>query len=569
MLQNNLETKILPSWVDDFNGIFGLFDGITSIFDKIFGSTIGDENIELEEILKNQELLNELRDALSDISGDLETIIKNGELNTELLNQLIKISNGHGDILNNIQSQIDGLRNWISRYLSEISGMLKQIVKQNNMISIQLVYITEQLAIISQKLDLLNVNVLISSTITEITPSYQRMKYINKKYAELATTHTQTYAKIKRDNSKVILLDIEDSPDLKELIELAKNVTKNSQDSFEFYLETFQDVMVGQTLFERPALHTIGELIKSKQATKGYGSEVAKAYAFLVSLVSMQAQSYTTLAACRKILGLSDIDFTPTLTKYIEEQLNIFKFQVLPTLSNEFAGFNHIDIGKGAHVNELLTPNLKANPGYALVGFEIIKNVDDQNYDLIGYQAKLKPNYEIDKDFVSKIVSYKINGILGPRDWSSIAEFDPNIVFIPGELDFPEGYVITELKFIQEHDESSQFYFQVTANRYDPVTGTIYTDDVLTKDSISEKNAYSLKFDLGPESIVYFPSKISDTFLSPMHSFKLDANPKTFSFNITSKNYLSQYLEVSDLSTKETNLLYIVDDTIKSPKDTR
>lgn len=568
MLQNNLETKILPSWVDDFNGIFGLFDGITSIFDKIFGTTIGDENIELEEILKNQELLNELRDALSDISGDLETIIKNGELNTELLNQLIKISNGHGDILNNIQSQIEGLRTWISRYLAEISGMLKQIVKQNNMISIQLVYITEQLSIISQKLDVLNVNVLISSTITEITPSHQRMKYINQKYAELATTHTQTYAKIKRDNSNVILLDIEDSPDLKELIELAKNVTKNSQDSFEFYLETFQDVMVGQTLFERSALHTICELIRSKQATKSYGSEVAKAYTFLVSLVSIQSQSYTTLAACRKILGLSDIDFTPTLTKYIEEQLNIFKFQVLPTLSNEFAGFNHIDIGKGADDRLLLTPSLKANPGYALVGFEILKNEDDQNYDLIGYQAKLKPNYEIDKEFVSKIVCYKINEGLGPRYSSSEGEFNTNVTFIPGELEFPEGYVITELEFIH-FDYSPLFYHQVTANRYDPVTGTIYTDDVLTKESITEKGAEWVYVNTIPEGGVYFPSKISDTFLSPMHSFKLDANLETSSFNITSKNYLSQYLEVSDLSNKETNLLYIVDDTIKSPKDTR
>ncbi|HDR8054920.1 TPA: vegetative insecticidal protein Vip3A family protein, partial [Bacillus cereus] len=143
MVQNNLETKALPSFIDDFNGIFGFVDGIVSIFDKISGANI--DSPELEEILKNQELLNELHDKLSVVSEDLDTIIQNGELNTEALKHLIQISNAQGDMLQDIQGQIDGLQKMMQAYFAEIKSMLNKIIIQNQIISSQLVYITEQL----------------------------------------------------------------------------------------------------------------------------------------------------------------------------------------------------------------------------------------------------------------------------------------------------------------------------------------------------------------------------------------------------------------------------------------
>ncbi|MGQ8850970.1 vegetative insecticidal protein Vip3A family protein [Bacillus cereus] len=549
MLQNNLETKVLPSWVDDFNGIFGLFDGISSIFDKIFGTNIGDENIELEEILKNQELLNELRDKLSGISGDLETIIKNGELNTELLQKLISISNGHGDMLNNIQSQIDSLRTFIAGYLAEISGMLRKITQQNTFISTQLMYITQQLLVISQKLDTLNVNVLISTTITEITPSYQRMKYANKKFNELSTAHTEKYLRTIKDNSNIVQIDTNDLQKMNELIELAKNITANSHDNFEFYLETFQDVMVGETLFERSALHTISELIRSDQTPKEYGSEVAKAYTYLINLISVQAQSYATLAACRKVLGLSDIDYKPILLQYIKKQLNIFKSEELPKLSNEFTAFNYIGI-EGEN-----TPRhcvVKADPGYAVVGLEIIKSDNDLN--LIAYQAKLKQNYELDKETISKITVHKINEVFGQiEDTFAIGIFC-------AKLEFPQGYVITQLDF--SNDKGYFVTYELTANRYNPSTGDLDLSDSITKNSSTEENNKETIIELEPETKMFFPSKISDTFLTPMYSFNIDIVPHSTYYRVTCENYLPQYLEASDLSNKETSLLYIVDNTI-------
>ncbi|WMS85293.1 vegetative insecticidal protein Vip3A family protein (plasmid) [Bacillus wiedmannii] len=555
MVQNNLETKALPSFIDDFNGIFGFVDGIVSIFDKISGANI--DSPELEEILKNQELLNELHDKLSAVSGDLDTIIQNGELNTELLNHLMQISNAQGDMLQNIQNQIDGLQNLIQGYFTEIITMLNNIVIQTQIISAQLVYITEQLLVISQKLDTINVNILISSTITEITPSYQRMNYINKKYDELAFSNTNKYS----NDLNIVNFDIENHSEINELIDFAKNVTQNSPNSFEFYLDTFQEVMVGNTLFERSALHSIGELIRNKHMPKGNGSEVARAYAFLVGLISIQAKSYATLAACRKILGLKDIDYTTVLTQYIQDQLNIFVSVELPKFSNEFSGFNHVNIGLGLNFDDKRIDRVvKADPGYVLVGFEIINNGDD--FDLIAYQAKLKQNYEINKESISKFTVHKIHEIFAPI-WQ-IGRFGKIIataqVFDPTELQFPEGYVITQINF-SLLPRMLDMSCEVIANHYDPFTGNLDSTKSLTKRSKNESSLPQLPITEKDET--YFPTKISDTFLAPMYSFKIEADYDTCKSNISCKNYLPQYLKASDLSNKETNLLYVVNDTVK------
>lgn len=556
MVQNNLETKALPSFIDDFNGIFGFVDGIFSIFDKISGANI--DSPELEEILKNQELLNELHDKLSVVSEDLNTIIQNGELNTEALKHLIQISNAQGDMLQNIQGQIDGLQNMIQGYFREIMSMLDKIVIQNQIISSQLVYITEQLLVISQKLDTINVNILISSTITEITPSYQRMNYINKKYDELAFSNTNKYS----NDLNIVNFDIENHSEINELIDFAKNVTQNSQNSFEFYLDTFQEVMVGNTLFERSALHSIGELIRNKHMPKGNGSEVARAYAFLVGLISIQAKSYATLAACRKILGLKDIDYTTVLTQYIQDQLNIFVSVELPKFSNEFSGFNHVNIGLGLHSDhESIDRVVKADPGYVLVGLEIINNGDD--FDLIAYQAKLKQNYEINKESISKFTVHKIHEIFAPK-WKIDRlgrKYIYPLYFQPTELQFPEGYVITQINFTNDLHFLVDVGYEVIANYYDPFTGNLDSTKSLTK--LSEREYPAPQLPITEEDETYFPTKISDTFLAPMYSFKLDADYDTCKCNISCKNYLPQYLKASDLSNKETSLLYVVNDTVK------
>ncbi|MEC2560000.1 vegetative insecticidal protein Vip3A family protein, partial [Bacillus cereus] len=212
-------------------------------------------------------------------------------------------------------------------YLPKITSMLSDVMKQNYALSLQIEYLSKQLQEISDKLDIINVNVLINSTLTEITPAYQRIKYVNEKFEEL-TFATETSSKVKKDGSPADILD-----ELTELTELAKSVTKNDVDGFEFYLNTFHDVMVGNNLFGRSALKTASELI-TKENVKTSGSEVGNVYNFLIVLTALQAKAFLTLTTCRKLLGLADIDYTSIMNEHLNKEKEEFRVNILPTLSN-------------------------------------------------------------------------------------------------------------------------------------------------------------------------------------------------------------------------------------------
>ncbi|MEJ9262043.1 vegetative insecticidal protein Vip3A family protein, partial [Bacillus thuringiensis] len=428
---------------------------------------------------------------------------------------------------NDVNNKLDAINTMLHIYLPKITSMLSDVMKQNYALSLQIEYLSKQLQEISDKLDIINVNVLINSTLTEITPAYQRIKYVNEKFEEL-TFATETTLKVKKDSSPADILD-----ELTELTELAKSVTKNDVDGFEFYLNTFHDVMVGNNLFGRSALKTASELI-AKENVKTSGSEVGNVYNFLIVLTALQAKAFLTLTTCRKLLGLADIDYTSIMNEHLNKEKEEFRVNILPTLSNTFSNPNYAKV-KGSDEDAKMI--VEAKPGHALVGFEMS---NDSITVLKVYEAKLKQNYQVDKDSLSEVIYGDTDKLFCP-DQSEQIYYTNNIVF-------PNEYVITKIDFTKK---MKTLRYEVTANFYDSSTGEIDLNKKKVESSEAEYRTLSANDDG-----VYMPlGVISETFLTPINGFGLQADENSRLITLTCKSYLRELLLATDLSNKETKLI--------------
>ncbi|WII39503.1 vegetative insecticidal protein Vip3A family protein [Paenibacillus thiaminolyticus] len=541
MKQNNsLSVRALPSFIDVFNGIYGFATGIQDIFNMIFGTDTG--GLTLEEVLKNQDLLNEISGKLDGINGDLSEIIAQGNLNTELTKELLRIANEQNNLLTDVNNKLNAINAMLNTYLPKITNMLSDIMKQNYVLSLQIEYLSKQLQEISDKLDVINLNVLINSTLTEITPAYQRIKYVNEKFDDLTLAAEKTL-RAKQGSFNEDIFDNDTLENLTELTELAKSVTKNDVDSFEFYLHTFHDVLIGNNLFGRSALKTAAELI-TKDEIKTSGSEIGKVYSFLIVLTCLQAKAFLTLTACRKLLGLSDIDYTNILNQHLNDEKNEFRDNILPTLSNKFSNPTYAKT-TGSDDDTIVV--LGSDPGYALVGFEIIS---DPIPVLKVYQAKLKQNYQVDEQSLTEKVYRNINKIFFPEIFQG---------YYTKDIMFPNGYVITRIIFEKKY--KSRLRYLVKANFYDSSTGDI--DLTKSKEESSgdllawpPDSIINISEDDEEEKDVYMPlGVISETFLTPIHSFGLNVDEKSRIITLTGKSYLRECLLETDLVNKETSLI--------------
>ncbi|MCE0555183.1 hypothetical protein LQK80_36150 [Bacillus thuringiensis] len=82
---------------------------------------------------------------------------------------------------------------------------------------------------------------------------------------------------------------------------------------------------------------------------------------------------------------------------------------------------------------------MEAKPGHALIGFEIS---NDSITVLKVYEAKLKQNYQVDKDSLSEVIYGDMDKLLCP-DQSEQIYYTNNIVF-------PNEYVITKIDFTKK-----------------------------------------------------------------------------------------------------------------------
>nr|6V1V_A Chain A, Vegetative insecticidal protein [Bacillus thuringiensis]6V1V_B Chain B, Vegetative insecticidal protein [Bacillus thuringiensis]6V1V_C Chain C, Vegetative insecticidal protein [Bacillus thuringiensis]6V1V_D Chain D, Vegetative insecticidal protein [Bacillus thuringiensis] len=536
---NKLNVRALPSFIDYFNGIYGFATGIKDIMGMIFKTDTGGSNLTLDEILKNQNLLNDISGKLDGINGDLGDLIAQGNLNSELAKELLKISNEQNQMLNHVNAQLNAINSTLNIYLPKITSMLNEVMKQNHVLSLQIEFLSKQLQEISDKLDIINLNVLINSTLTEITPAYQRIKYVNEKFDELTST-VEKNPKSYQDNVTKEVIE-----NLNELTELAKSVTKNDMDSFEFYLQTFHDVMTGNNLFGRSALKTASELITKENVTTR-GSEIGKVYNFLIVLTSLQAKAFLTLTACRKLLGLTDIDYTQIMNHHIDGQKREFRINILPTLSNNFSNPSYSK-NRGSDIDDPIVV-LEAAPGYALIGFEIL---NDPLPILKGYQARLKPNYQVDRESMSETIYGDIHKLFCPKQLEQ--------KYYIKDIEFPEGYVITKIVF---EKRLNQLGYEVTANFYDPSTGSIDLNKVKVESSSCEDEYSIIKAETDG---IYMPlGVVSETFLTPIYGFGLTVDAANAAITLTGKSYLRESLLETDLLNNETYLIASPDGYISS-----
>lgn len=491
MNNTKLNARALPSFIDYFNGIYGFATGIKDIMNMIFKTDTGGD-LTLDEILKNQQLLNEISGKLDGVNGSLNDLIAQGNLNTELSKEILKIANEQNQVLNDVNNKLDAINTMLNIYLPKITSMLSDVMKQNYALSLQIEYLSRQLQEISDKLDVINLNVLINSTLTEITPSYQRIKYVNEKFDKL-TFATESTLRAKQGIFNEDSFDNNTLENLTDLAELAKSITKNDVDSFEFYLHTFHDVLIGNNLFGRSALKTASELI-TKDEIKTSGSEIGKVYSFLIVLTSLQAKAFLTLTTCRKLLGLSDIDYTSIMNEHLNNEKNEFRDNILPALSNKFSNPSYAKtIGSDNYAKVIL----ESEPGYALVGFEII---NDPIPVLKAYKAKLKQNYQVDNQSLSEIVYLDIDKLFCPEN-SEQKYYTKN-------LTFPDGYVITKITF---EKKLNNLIYEATANFYDPSTGDIDLNKKQVESTFPQTDYITM--DIGDDDGIYMPlGVISETF---------------------------------------------------------
>ncbi|MEJ9262932.1 vegetative insecticidal protein Vip3A family protein, partial [Bacillus thuringiensis] len=105
MNNTKLNARALPSFIDYFNGIYGFATGIKDIMNMIFKTDTGG-NLTLDEILKNQQLLNEISGKLDGVNGSLNDLIAQGNLNTELSKEILKIANEQNQVLNDVNNKL-------------------------------------------------------------------------------------------------------------------------------------------------------------------------------------------------------------------------------------------------------------------------------------------------------------------------------------------------------------------------------------------------------------------------------------------------------------------------------
>jgi hypothetical protein len=189
---------------------------------------------------------------------------------------------------------------------------------------------------------------------------------------------------------------------------------------------------------------------------------------------------------------------------------------------------------------------IQAEPGYALIGFEI-----SDSLDIVAYQAKLNENYEVNAESVSKIsVDNSGLGFIGEYYFPIKENYD---------WVFSDGYVITKIVF---RADGSIFTYEVTANFYDPATGNIDDDNKEVKNSSNNTGEY----DVCAKTLVPV-GLFGDLFLSPLRSFKMEyiqiqppvqpgGEDAIGKLKFSGESYLREYLIESDLKNKDTVLVY-------------
>ncbi|MCC6080554.1 vegetative insecticidal protein Vip3A family protein [Bacillus thuringiensis] len=507
----------LPDFIDDFNGIFGFMDNITGVMSTIFGIDTGDSSI--DNVLNNQELLQEMLDQMSTMQSSIQDILEQQGISADIEKQILALTT---DLATSINTELGKIEGILNTYLPAISNMLSNIYEQTSVIDQKVDKLLALMTFALKELDYIKDNVVLNSSIVEITPHVQKLVYVNKKFLSLTRGFLQ---------GEDVSID-----SMQEIQEWAKSILATEMNSFEFSVDTLHNIIIGDNLYKRSALKTFSDVLLDDADQYGdFGTPLAKFYTFFSSLATLQINAYLCLTFARKVLGLSEIDYQVTMQDRIEQQNQMFVNLIQnKNYSNvlEIEGIYPMPQQSG-DCNSL---DLQAKSGYALIGLEFF--MDNGIYKAKAYQAKIDKNFSIHADTVEEIISDDLSKVF--LKTMNQSEYFRYPLF--GELKGVPNTIITRIGFGTKYDESRKVkafaYIDADFSPYDPKSGYISTEGTQTFqiEGTEDKNWCYSAWPIG---------LIGDLYMTPLKSLSLNVDVDLHggnTLNMSGESYFSTIL---------------------------
>ncbi|HDR8065759.1 TPA: vegetative insecticidal protein Vip3A family protein [Bacillus cereus] len=507
----------LPDFIDDFNGIFGFMDNITGVMSTIFGVDTGDSSI--DDVLNNEELLKEMQAQMQQMQQSITDMANDQIISEGIENQILALTT---DLSTSITAEFNKIEGILNTYLPAISNMLGKVYEQTSEINEKVDKLLAMMTFALKELDYIKDNVVLNSSIVEITPHVQKLVYVNKTFLALTKSFLQNED-----------LSIEN---MQEMLEWAKSILATEMNSFEFSVDTLHTIIIGDNLYKRSALKTFSDVLLDDANQYGdFGTPLAKFYTFFSSLATLQINAYLCLTFARKVLGLSEIDYQVTMQDRIEQQNQMFVNLIQDkNYSNvlEIEGIYPMPQQSG-DCNSL---DLQAKSGYALIGLEFF--MDNGIYKAKAYQAELDKNFSIHADTVKEIISDDLSKVF--LNQTNTAEDYMYPLF--GELKGVPNTIITRIGFGTKYDESRKVkafaYIDADFSPYDPKSGTISKEGTQTFQIEGTENK-NWCYNAWPIGL------IGDLYMTPLKSLSLNVDVDIHAgntLNMSGESYFSTIL---------------------------
>ncbi|KMQ16234.1 vegetative insecticidal protein Vip3A family protein [Bacillus mycoides] len=508
----------LPDFIDDFNGIFGFMDNITGVMSTIFGVDTGDSSI--DNVLNNQELLQEMLDQMSTMQSSIQDILEQQGISTDIEKQILALTT---DLATSINTELVKIEGILTTYLPAISNMLSNIYEQTSVIDQKVDKLIALMTFALKELDYIKDNVVLNSSIVEITPHVQKLVYVNKKFLSLTRGFLQ---------GEDVSID-----SMQEIQEWAKSILATEMNSFEFSVDTLHSIIIGDNLYKRSALKTFSDVLLDDADQYGdFGTPLAKFYTFFSSLATLQINAYLCLTFARKVLGLSEIDYQVTMQDRIEQQNQMFVNLIQDkNYSNalEITGIYPMSLDRG----DCKSTDLQSDAGCALIGLEFF--MDNGIYKAKAYQGKIGKNFSVSAETVTELISDDLSTLFHDTT-NDNPELD--VVYpLSGELTGPPNTIITRIGLGTKYDKTRESSVQAFAyidtdfSPYDYISGTISKEGTQTVslEGNDHKNRGYSNWPIG---------LIGDLYMTPLKSLSLNVEDTGTTLNMSGESYFSTIL---------------------------
>ncbi|WP_426952659.1 vegetative insecticidal protein Vip3A family protein [Bacillus mycoides] len=499
--------KALPDFIDDFNGVFGFMSNISDVIDSIFGINTGDSSI--DGVLDNQELLQQMMDQMNSMQGTLDDILQNQGFSEDVLLQLRSLENEQLELSKSINTELGQIEGILNTYLPAISSMVNKVYSQTSLINKKVDKLLQMMEFALQELDYLKDNVVLNSSVIEITPHVQKLVYVNSKFLALSRNYIQ---------GKGMSIDR-----MQELIQWAKSIVDTDMNSFEFSVDTLHTIIMGDNLYKRSALATFADVLLDDADQFGdFGTPLAKFYTFYSSLATLQINAYLCLTFARKVLGLTQIEYQITMQERISNQNQLF----INLIEDKNVSSNLEVKGIAAnqpYTKEIKSFDLQAKDGYVFIGLEFIS--DGNEYKVKAYQAKIDKNFSVLADTVEEIISDDLMRVFTYLNGGSSGKY---VKFpLSGNLTGATNTLITRIGFGCKNDQSeaSNLYAYIDADfsPYDPYTGEIMKEGTQTISLEGNKNTVN-SYGIWPVGL------LGDLYMAPLKSLFLSVDADSASY---------------------------------------